>query len=702
MSADVKFQIAADSSGAQAAVTAFEAKTVSAMATAEKATEKLSVALVEQEAKLKAEAQAVLKLTDAEKRYLAASVGAEAAVKSKALALGVSTGKVREMEAALKKAAPAQEAVTRAAADGAEKVTNLGDRAGQLGNKFQKLAGFASMVSPEFGEIVRGGADVADVFEVAGGASTGLLTKVTALVPLLAIAAAGFVSMYKVVDTYAESKREAIRVNAQFAETMKPLDEALESARAEQALLTQAQGAGKDELKEYLAVADIHAGVDAKVAESTAALREELAALRFEQAQLGNRNSLDARLGRERIKDINAEIDQAEAKGNELKNLMESSRGLREALEGQAKGEEKVGVRTKEATDTLREQNDAMAESMALAKANAATFAGAVGGLDGAAQTQAAERLNGEEKVQAALRVTIADYEKMRDTALAVAETTEARETAEQAFRVARVEAERNTEAEIAAIREEAAKKAADLEASRLEKQKADGIGLVNQIGGYARDGLSVLSDSLDKSYGMSADMASRLETQLAESEQYLTDAQKQGLEARIAAQKDAAAKQFEAAKTAKSAEAVASTALAAINAIAQSPPPSPFGLIGAGIATAAGVAAVAQIQSQKPSFHSGTSMVQARGNMAADEVSATLLKREAVLNPGAADRLGRDNIDALNAGMGGGGGQYRLQVVMGHKILDEPVARTLRMGGRLQREVAGSTQNGPVGHGRR
>ena len=36
MSADVKFLIGADSSGAQAAVAAFEAKTVSAMAVAEK------------------------------------------------------------------------------------------------------------------------------------------------------------------------------------------------------------------------------------------------------------------------------------------------------------------------------------------------------------------------------------------------------------------------------------------------------------------------------------------------------------------------------------------------------------------------------------------------------------------------------------------------------------------------------------------
>jgi hypothetical protein len=160
------------------------------------------------------------------------------------------------------------------------------------------------------------------------------------------------------------------------------------------------------------------------------------------------------------------------------------------------------------------------------------------------------------------------------------------------------------------------------------------------------------VSSGLDKSYQMSADMASRLETQLALTEDHLTDSQQAALEERTDNAKDAARKQFNAAKAAKVAEAIASTALAAINAIAQSPPPSPFGLIGAGIAVAAGVAAAASISSTQPSFHKGGPLY-----MAPDEMSITARRGEYMLNPTGRQEIGDQRLRDANAGKGGGGG---------------------------------------------
>ena len=48
------------------------------------------------------------------------------------------------------------------------------------------------------------------------------------------------------------------------------------------------------------------------------------------------------------------------------------------------------------------------------------------------------------------------------------------------------------------------------------------------------------------------------------------------------------------------------------------------------------------------------------------------------------------------------GGGISILQVKLGHKVLDQSVAQTIRQGGRLEREVSSRTRSGPTGHGSR
>jgi len=46
-----------------------------------------------------------------------------------------------------------------------------------------------------------------------------------------------------------------------------------------------------------------------------------------------------------------------------------------------------------------------------------------------------------------------------------------------------------------------------------------------------------------------------------------------------------------------------------------------------------------------------------------------------------------------------GGGGVSILQVRLGHKVLDQSVARTIQEGGRLSREISGRVKTGTTGH---
>ncbi|MEL6347323.1 MAG: hypothetical protein AAFV53_29675 [Myxococcota bacterium] len=183
--------------------------------------------------------------------------------------------------------------------------------------------------------------------------------------------------------------------------------------------------------------------------------------------------------------------------------------------------------------------------------------------------------------------------------------------------------------------------------------------------------------------------MVTQLTQQLAAGEDVYTEAQKKALRERIEAQKNAAREQFEAAQKAKVAEALASTALASINAIAQSPPPSPLGLIGAGIATAAGLTAAQQIASQNVTFH--------RGGLG-DEIPATLTRREAVLSPLGRQTAGDDNIRRMNSGRRTG--EDRILVVdrYRHQTFNRFIKDGLRMGNPISDAIG---RDDAVGHNR-
>jgi hypothetical protein len=149
-------------------------------------------------------------------------------------------------------------------------------------------------------------------------------------------------------------------------------------------------------------------------------------------------------------------------------------------------------------------------------------------------------------------------------------------------------------------------------------------------------------------------------------------------------------------------AEVAFNTAAAAMMAYAMfGPPPSPIGLASAAAAVAAGTTQAALILTEKPpQFHTGTRSADSIGASftRAGEVLAALEPREAVLNSRAADALGRDNVDALNATGGVGSMQPVFELSFEGRHVDTMVARTMRSGGRTRNAVSGIARTRPVG----
>jgi hypothetical protein len=113
-----------------------------------------------------------------------------------------------------------------------------------------------------------------------------------------------------------------------------------------------------------------------------------------------------------------------------------------------------------------------------------------------------------------------------------------------------------------------------------------------------------------------------------------------------------AAQRLFKISKVTGAAVTLINTRVAAVRALAELGPI--LGSIAAAAITADGLTKVALIRQQKlPAFYRGTSNVQRVDGGAGDAVPAVLHQGEAVLNRRAAESMGRQQIEALNAGGG-------------------------------------------------
>lgn len=254
--------------------------------------------------------------------------------------------------------------------------------------------------------------------------------------------------------------------------------------------------------------------------------------------------------------------------------------------------------------------------------------------------------LTGEAKLTAAYEADLKAIEARTAAALAWAKT----EDEAAAVRAAGLRDQEAHEAayyanldqlrkEDAKKQEEADKKAADAAQKQLEL-----IGRsANQVAGYVSGAIGGMQAGFEASYQAAANNVSLLTQQLADGEDYYTDAQKDALAKRVEAQEDAARASFEAQKIAAMSQAAIQTALAVSQALASAPPP--YNALPAGIAFAAGVAEETAIASEQPAFH--------QGGLAPDEAMARVLPGEFwVSRQGVAAAGGPEAFNRANAGV--------------------------------------------------
>jgi len=225
-------------------------------------------------------------------------------------------------------------------------------------------------------------------------------------------------------------------------------------------------------------------------------------------------------------------------------------------------------------------------------------------------------------------------------------------------------------------------------EMQRKEQEALEGFqSAVGDIAGSASDAWALAADAR-------ASQAARLNQQLIDGEETLSESQKKALEARVEAARSQAMKAHQASQVAALASIAIDTAAATVKAYAMfGPPPSPAGMAAAAAAVAAGAVSAATVMSEPaPEFHAGGVMVpQGRP----DERGATLLTGEGVLSrQGVAAVGGEQGVAAINRGQGG---QSPVIVVKyKHREFNAMVADNVRQpGSPLRAAIKGSTRVG-------
>jgi hypothetical protein len=216
-------------------------------------------------------------------------------------------------------------------------------------------------------------------------------------------------------------------------------------------------------------------------------------------------------------------------------------------------------------------------------------------------------------------------------------------------------------------------------QAAELRKQRQQQIDNLGGYLGYAQQGFSMLSSGYQVASDDAAAMVNHLTAQLAAGEAYYTDEQKKQLEARIKQQKKAAREAFEAVKVARIAEATAGGAVGVINALSANPFPSPLGIIGAAMITAATAKSIGSINKQRVSFHTAAPP---------DEIPATVLRTERVVNSAGRESLGDETLRRANAGQRAGAPTIRVLNTYRHRVYNDFIKEGLTMGNPISEAI--------------
>ena len=564
---------------------------------------------------------------------------------------------------ASKVAADEAKAAGRAAADAlnvaSESATRFGDKAGAVGSNAGKLAGILDMLVPGLGGVARGVADVADTAEVASVATKGLGVSMSSTLAVLGPVAIAVAAL-----------------GATYAYLSSELDEAeRRQTAASEAATTQAEAtakwtATKQEAADAVAIAtDASNGEAIAIRKATEAVKEGASAARVlaveerdraakKSADFGTSQSNDAKaayLAAKRAQERLDELDKSTERTAEERELVISleyakQRAAKETADAQIQAANAAAKRAADEAEIAEVERRVLEQN--------AAYLQSIRSLKETARAANESQLTGAAAVEAALTRQI---KTVNDLAAAQVERS-----AGQAGQLATIEAER-----IAAVTALEAKGAADIDAiyeaaaqRRNEEREAE---LVAEAA-HQRMRTEATASATSSLLGATSDAFAQAAEEQAKTNQ------------------DAAAASFAASKAAAVAQAVVNTALAISSANTLPPPANFIAMAAAGISGATTLASIAA--APPPSFNDtpGVQVMGQRGNVSlasgdyfAAARSPTELQRQ--------------------VGASASGGPTVLQVRLGHKVLDQSVARTIQEGGRLSREINGRTKTGTTGH---
>ena len=604
------------------------------------------------------------------------------------------TGDASSLVAATNKANAALATIGVAADKASAKITpamgSLSGGAQKAAAALGPLGGVLSKISPEAGSAASSIAGLASAGQglAAAGTAAGIsMTSMAAVLGPVGIAVAALAAAYYVLDQNLQAVEEQNKIAAD---------------RADQA--TKRYVAQKDVIKEISDAYAVSSGNQTAADLKAIALKEKLQA----SFQVEKDNAMSAMLAaRNAAKYAGAGSDAdkarilAEERLGAINDRIEYQIGL---IDQTTKGDKKKENSAKGVNNALKEQAE-------IEKANAEAHAEYLK-MDAERVAKAREHIdNINDQIKATNELTQA----VREQGMTEWETTAASGAAidanlqkqiaantklgldTKALEDARVTNHANTAAALEAIdaeRHAAEKKATedaaaiDADANKAKKEAA--MDVANFMAEQAVAGLDAMAAGFEKAQDAANETANQLTDQLIAGDEHYTKAQKAQLVKRIAEQRAHAKEAFAIAKAARLAEAVITTAMAVMNAYSTGVAIPIAGVVlGPAMAIAAGVTGaiqIATIAAEQPSFHSGKMP---------DEMNATILKREAVLNTTASAAMGRGQIEALNNGMTAGRGQGPAPIVIGHRVFEAGLKRSLDSAGVLREALHGGAVYG-------
>ena len=558
---------------------------------------------------------------------------------------------------ASKAAAEGAKASGRAAADAldtaAASATRFGDKAGAVGSNAGKLAGILDLLVPGLGGVARGVADVADTAEVASVATKGLGVSMSSTLAVLGPVAIAVIAAGAAYAYFSSQVDEAEAKQATAAEAAtKQADATAQFAARKRDSADAFTMSGDAATAEGIAIRKSNELTDAASAAVRKLAVEKVASAKADMLKVGegtSRVALNSAI--EELKALDAKIELVKTQDElVITGQFATQREIKKTADAQLQA---AAAAAKRAADEA-----ALAEVERGILEQTQNYRSVLTSLQETTRATNDSQLTGAVAINAALDKQI---EKVNELAAAKVE-----EGVGGTANIVEIEAARLKA--VTALQAKAAEDIAAIDAGTAEK----------------RDKLR--QEELDKDIAAAAARKAATESATLDLLGATSEAFAMAAEEQSKTNKDAAMAMFVASKAAAVAQAVVNTALAISSANTLPPPANFIAMAAAGVSGAVSLAAIAS--SPPPSFNDtpGVQMMGQRGNVSlasgdyfAAARSPTELQRQ--------------------VGATAGGGVSILQVRLGHKVLDQSVARTIQEGGRLSREISSRTKTGTTGH---